>query len=145
MHQRDLVRKAWAEAGLYDTKDAKLKQFLKHVDDTPLDCWPELIELARTKYPEYLEKLVTPIWNIGDKLLRLNLIRNSELTQPNEKKLARKLARQLRPERDVLELRAAIREAPIEVLDELVKKKGIPDPLKKMLDERRAELKRRKS
>jgi len=144
MHQRDLVRKVWAEAGLYATKDAKLRQFLKHVDDTPLDCWPELVEFVRTQYPEYLDRLVTPIWNAGDKLLRLNLIRNAELSQPAEKKMAQKLVRQLRPETDALELRAVIRDAPVEVLDQVAKKKSIPDQLKIMLDQRRALLKPKK-
>src|SRR5258705_11402882 len=119
MYQRDLVRKAWADAGLYDTKDAKLQEFLKHVDDKPLDCWPELVELVRTQYPEYLEKLVTPIWNIEDKLLRLNLIRKADLSQPEEKKIAQKFLRQLRPEANTLELQAVIREAPVDVLDQV--------------------------
>lgn len=141
MYQRDLVRKAWADAGLYDTKDIKLQQFLKHVEETPLDCWPELVELVRTQYPEYLDRLVTPIWNTGDKLLRLNLIRNAEPSQPDERKMVQKLVRQLRPETDTVELQAIIREAPVEILAQLANKKSIPDQLKITLDQRRALLK----
>ena len=141
MHQRDLVRKAWSDAGLYNTKDAKLQQLLKHVEETPLDCWPELIELVRTQYPEYLEKLVAPIWNTGDKLLRLNLIRNTDFSQLVEKKLAQKLIRQLKPANDALELHAIIRGAPVDVLDQVDKKKGIPDQLKVLIDQRRVTLK----
>jgi len=145
MHQRDLVRKAWAEAGLYDTKDAKLQQFLKHIDKTPLDCWPELVELVRTQYPEYLEELVMPLWEVGDKLLRLNLLRNAELSQPAEKNIAQKLVRQLHPKTDLIELRAVIREAPVEVLDQVAKIKSIPEPLQVILDQRRARLKPKKA
>jgi hypothetical protein len=75
MSEREAVRQAWIEANLYTSHEPKLEMFLRHFDTNHIDCWTELMQMVHTHYPEYKERLFTPIWNTGDKLLRLNLIR----------------------------------------------------------------------
>jgi hypothetical protein len=140
MHQKDLVKQAWESAGLYSRRDAKLQQFLKHVDESPTACWPELIDLCRTRYPEYLEQLVTPIWNTGDRLLRLNLIRAIDLERQDEQALFTKLVRQSDLQHDEPELRAIIQVANRPVLDRMMRRRSLPQELKTLVELRRARL-----
>src|SRR2546428_261316 len=88
MHQKDAIKEAWRAAGLYDSKDAKLQEFLRRLDTHPLECWPELIDEIRRNYPEYKRQVVEPILATGDKLLRLNLIPNAAFTKPAEAAIA---------------------------------------------------------
>ena len=78
MYQKDLIRRASEEAGLYRRRDPKLHRFLKRLDQ-PGECWPELIEAVTTEYRDYLEALARPLWETGDALVRLNLIRAADV------------------------------------------------------------------
>ena len=78
MQQKILVKQAWLDAGLYRSTDPKLAAFLKHVEEAVTDCWLELIREVREHYPECKEQIVTPIWDTGDKLLRLHVIRAAD-------------------------------------------------------------------
>jgi len=108
MHQRDLVKQAWQAAGLYSSKDAKLQQFLKKLDDAPLDCWPELVAECRANYAKYMARLVAPLVSVGDKLLRVNLVRNADFGNPAELALAQEFIAQSDPVKDTHELKALL-------------------------------------
>src|SRR5213594_4063258 len=100
MYQKDAAKAAWTAAGLYRSKDAKLRKFLKYFDDSPMDCWPEVVKKARSDYSEYMEQLVQPLWQTGDKLLRVNLIRYADLSHKNEFELLAKLSHKLKADED---------------------------------------------
>jgi hypothetical protein len=74
MHQKEAVRRAWSEAGLYDDPDPKLQQFLRLLDD-PEQCWSEMAQICRHSFAEYKTRLVQPVLNCGDPLVRLLMIR----------------------------------------------------------------------
>lgn len=130
MHQRDLVKRAWADAGLYETKDAKLRQFLEHVDAAGTDCWPELIAECRARYPEYKAALVAPLWKAGDKLVRLNVIRAVDVGQEDEVAIVHDFVKRSHPEQDEHELRAVVhlRHAPLTAA--VASKPGLPHRLR---------------
>jgi hypothetical protein len=71
---RYIVKQAWLEAGLYDSNDPKLQSFLQHFERTIHGCWPDLWPLVRESYAEYKQQLLTPIWDTGEKMLRLGVI-----------------------------------------------------------------------
>jgi hypothetical protein len=136
MYQKDAVRQAWAAAGLYGG-DAKLRGFFEHVDASPIECWSDLAMLVRTRYPEYLEQLVLPIWNSGDKLLRLNLIRAAALDRPAELELLARLVPQLHGEQDEPELRAVVQRDHPQLLGLVAKIPDLPRDLRTLVNLRR--------
>ncbi|GHO83205.1 hypothetical protein [Dictyobacter formicarum] len=73
---RQMVRQAWLEAGLYNLNDPRLQSFLQHFEHTIHGCWPDLCPLVRERYAEYKEQLLTPIWDTGQKMLRLSVIQS---------------------------------------------------------------------
>jgi hypothetical protein len=107
MHQKELARRVWEKAGLYRSKNARLRAFLAHFDATPGTCWPDVVNEVRAHYPELKAALVVPLWNSGDPLLRANLLRRADPSSPDEDALLQKFAASIRPERDPAELRAA--------------------------------------
>lgn len=137
MHQQELARRAWEKAGLYKSKNAKLRAFLAHFDATPAACWPDVVNEVRTKYPELKAQLIAPLWNSGDRLLRINLLRGADPSQPDELALLQKLAANLRPERDPVELRVAATIESPEVLARLGKLSGLTPELTRSLALRR--------
>jgi len=52
-----------------------------------LGCWSDLVQEVREHYPEYKEQLLVPIWDTGDKLLRLNVIRSLASDRDDEAKI----------------------------------------------------------
>jgi hypothetical protein len=108
MHLRDLVKQRWAEAGLYARKDARLQSFLKHIDNTPLECWDDYAALFRRDYYDLLDQLLPPLVSANDKLLHVTLIRQADFTQPKELEAARKFIRTADPVADRPELTALL-------------------------------------
>jgi hypothetical protein len=74
MQDRDIVKHAWLEAGLYDSPDPRLQSFLRHFERSLDGCWPDLWPLIRERYAEHKERLLTPLWDTGEKTLRLGVI-----------------------------------------------------------------------
>ena len=78
---------AWFEAGLYVSDDPQFGAFLGHFEMATWRCWPDLVQKVRKRYPEYKEQLLVPIWDTGEKMLRLNLIRALASDREDEVKL----------------------------------------------------------
>jgi hypothetical protein len=108
MHLRDLVKQRWAQAGLYDRKDAHLRSFLKHIDSTPLECWDDYVVIFRRQYYDLFDQLIPPLISADDKLLRIALIRQADVTQPKELEALKAFVRAADPARDRPELTAIL-------------------------------------
>jgi len=107
MFIRDLVKQRWADVGLYRRKDARLQSFLKHVDDTPFECWEEYAALFRRDYYDLFDQVVPPLMATDDKLLRTMLLRYVDPAKPKELAMVREFVANAdpvadRPELDVL-------------------------------------------
>lgn len=140
MHQRDLVKRVWEEAGLYRTRDSELRQFLEHLDESSEECWPELVERARALSSKHLATLVRPLWKSGDKLLRINLIRAADMERGEERELLRRYIRLVSPEQDEFELRAVLEKDSVEVVDQILRKRNLTPQLRTLAELRRAQL-----
>jgi hypothetical protein len=136
MYQKDLIRRAWEEAGLYRRRDPKLRRFLERLDQ-PGDCWPELVEAATTEYRDYLETLARPLWETGDALVRLNLIRAADVRDPEQRAVLEdwigKAGRG-----DVQELHAIARVGDLPLVERVARKRSLPPELRDYVVERRA-------
>jgi len=140
MHQKDLVKQAWEKAGLYRSKDAKLRQFLAHFENVRTDCWPELTAEMRDRYPEYLDVLVQPLWDSGDKLVRVNLLRLARLDDKRERALVDKVIDASDPRTDVVELRTAVMRGDATLASHVAAKKGLDPDMRRFVTRRQAEI-----
>lgn len=138
MHQRDAVRAAWAAAGLDQLPDPGLQQFLKTFDAAGEDCWPQLAERARKLCPGQVERLAAAIWRSGDPLLRVNLIRQVDLSSKAEAALMERWARTLDVDRHRCELAAVVERGPAAVLDRVLHRRKLPAGLRAAAGERLA-------
>lgn len=111
MHQKTLVKQAWLDAGLYRSTDPKLAAFLKHVEEAVTDCWLELLQEVREHYPECKEQIVTPIWDTGNKFLRLHIIRAADPESEEDVAIFRRLVQGPNTHGDDVELHALLRVA----------------------------------
>jgi hypothetical protein len=103
MYQKDLVRDAWKSAGLYQEDDPKLRQFLDLIEE-PAHCWAELVAACRRDFAAYKAKVVQPILDSGDTLVRLMVIRAA--SEADELELLERYVAASDPARDEAELRA---------------------------------------
>jgi hypothetical protein len=140
MYQRERVKQAWEDAGLYRSRNRTVRAFLQHVDRQPEECWPELAERLRTDFPGIIQEIALPIWKTGDKLLRLNLIRMVDPERREEEELAVRVVKAMDPQTDEPELRAILHTASPPVLDQVARQKELPPALKSLMEFRRAQL-----
>jgi hypothetical protein len=90
MYTRDLVKRLFADAGLYRSSDPKLKTLLAAIDEQPLDCWPEFVARFRKEFYELFDRVVPPLINSGDRLIAAVLLHHADLSKPKERALITK-------------------------------------------------------
>jgi hypothetical protein len=139
MHQRETARAAWSAAGLTHADDAGLRRFFKDFDAMPERCWPELMPLVRNKYDAYLERLAMPLWESGDVLLRLNLIRHLDPAHKAELTLMQRLTDGLDNHQHRRELLGVVERGSEALLRRVLKRKGLPDSLRLLAQQTQAE------
>jgi len=108
MHQKDLALRAWRAAGLDRSDDPRVVAFLQRVQTAPGACWAELVEECRNRLRDQVRILFAPLWQSGDKLLRVNLIRAADPARNDEVELLLGAVRACDAMRDEPELRAAV-------------------------------------
>lgn len=133
MHIRDLVKQKWADEGLYASKKAKVQAFLKYIEDKPLECWDEYVKEFRDHYYNLFDELVPPLMKTRDKLLRLIIIRNVDLSKPKEVKLIKEFVKKADPIEDEPELLNIAKIGHKGLSAELCKCKGLTDEVRKIL------------
>lgn len=108
MYLRDLVKNLWAQAGLYERKDARLQSFLKAVDSFPMECWDDFSSRFRQDYYDLFDQLIPPLAASHDQLLRVLLVRMADLDHPKELALAVHFVRHADPVANRPELSALL-------------------------------------
>jgi len=103
---RDLVRQTWADAGVYDIRDARLQRFLQYVEGQRVECWPEIAGTFRRRFPEYFRVLVPPLVAVEDRALRIHLIASIDRDNKDDMAMLRSAVAQADPDRHRFELDA---------------------------------------
>jgi hypothetical protein len=130
MHQRDAAIKAWEDAGLFRTGDRRLRELLERIRTSSVECWPELVELVREEYASYKERIVRPLWESGDTLLRVNLIRAADpKAYQDEAGLLARFAKEIDPQEHEHEVLALARAGGEKLRTQLAKRKDMPPRL----------------
>ena len=96
---------------MYGSDDSKLAAFLQHFEEAKFACWRELIQAVREHYPECKEQLITPIWDTGDKLLRLHVTRAVDPNSAEDVEIFQKLVHRPNTQGKDWELQALLRVA----------------------------------
>jgi hypothetical protein len=136
MHQKDAAIKAWEDAGLFRTHDKRLRELLERIRTSPVGCWPEYVDLVRGEYSTYKERLVRPLWESGDPLLRVNLIRAaSPRAYKDEAELLKRFAKEVDPRKDQHEVLALARAGDDKLRRQLAKRKDMPPRLAAAVDQ----------
>lgn len=91
MHQRELAREAWRQAGLFETRESDLRAFLDYFEKEVGGCWPDLAEEVRATCPRHKQTLAIPLWQTGDPLIRMNLLNTANLSLRDERRLVERL------------------------------------------------------
>jgi hypothetical protein len=84
MHQRHLLERAFTEAAGGLRRDLDRETRAAVVDASPEQAWEAIVQWLRRTETKRHSALVTAIWESGDPLLRLNLIRHLDPTFPDE-------------------------------------------------------------
>jgi hypothetical protein len=130
MYQKDLVRDAWKSAGLYEEDDPMLRQFLDLLEE-PAHCWDELVAACRRDFAAYKAKVVQPILDSGDTLVRLNVIRAA--SEDDEFELLERYVAASDPALDEAELRAIALKGVPRLNGALAGKPGLSAAVRSML------------
>ena len=133
MHIRDLVKQKWADEGLYASKKAKIQAFLRYIEDNPLECWDEYVKKFREHYYDLFNDIIPPLLKTQDKLLRMILIRNADLSKPKELKLLKEYVKKADPKEDEPELLAIAKLGHKNLNAELLQLKELTSEVRKIL------------
>lgn len=133
MHIRELIKQRWAEAGLYASKKRKVQAFLAYIEEHPEHSCEQYIATFREQFADLTGEIVPPLLQSDDKLLRLLLIRNADLSRPREVKLLKELAQTADPLADEPELLALARLGHRGVSEVLAQREGLGGEVRQLL------------
>lgn len=126
MHTRDYVKSVLAAEGLYKSRNAKMEEFLKSIDDTPTECWPEFIARFRDKYYDLFDKVVPPLMFGNDRLVRTILARAIDPSRKKEMELARQFVAKAETEQNEKELLALVAKRNTQINKDILEKTSLP-------------------
>ncbi len=92
MNQRRLVWRALKEAGVVDSDDPKVQDFLQHMRNNPARCWADLVSDFRAKHYDIFDKVVPALQSFQDPAIRNALIKFCSSSKAKEKQLLTKIA-----------------------------------------------------
>lgn len=131
MHIRDLAKQRWREAGLYDSKKAKLRAFLKYVDHHPEQCLDEYEKEFRENYYDLFDDLIPPLFDTDDKLLRILLINRIDVKKRKERNLLKEFVKTANAIEDERELIAIAKRQHKGLAEELLKRREISNKVRR--------------
>ena len=105
MHQKGLFWRAITKAGLGDSQDPHIQEFLQFVRHRPWVCWDEIVPEFREKYYDCFDALVPMLAEVDDPLLRRNLLKYADPEAPKERQILVKMAEGTDPEKDEVSIK----------------------------------------
>ena len=130
MLQRAMATHAWHQDGL--DKDKRLRGFFAYLDKHPDACWDELAKLVRETYAKYLDRLLLPVWNTGDAIVRANILHRLDPSRPDEAKLLDQFVADL-DGLDARQIGAAVETGRLEVMQGLAKRDDLTPALAELV------------
>ena len=93
MSQRRLVLHALRDAGLLESGDPRVQEFVRLVREHRELCWRDLVSEFREKYDDIADRLLPALERSGDPLIRNMLIQYADPERPKERQMLAKIAR----------------------------------------------------
>jgi hypothetical protein len=102
------MRKIWRKAGLYQSQAASMRNFLAFVDSEPTPDWEQGLQEFREKHYGLFARVVPPLLQSDDKLVRIAVVRHADLSKRRELNLLKRFAQNADPIHDEPELLAIV-------------------------------------
>jgi hypothetical protein len=100
------IRKIWRRAGLYQSEAPTIRNFLAFIESDPVPDWERGLQEFRKKHYDLFDRVVPPLLQSEDKLLRMVLIRHADPSKRKEMNLLKRFVGSADPIRDEPELLA---------------------------------------
>lgn len=102
MNQRRLVLQALRDAGLHESADPRVREFVGLLREHSELCWTDLVGRFRTEYYDIYDAVIPALEASSDPLIRNMLIRHADPERPKERQMLTQLARATDFEQDSL-------------------------------------------
>ncbi|SCY82433.1 hypothetical protein [Desulfoluna spongiiphila] len=99
MPHKKMIWKAFERAGVLESEDEKIKEFLAFLKNTPASCWIEVIPEFREHHEACFDTIVPILAEMDDPLIQSVLVKHADMAHPRERALVRKMADTVDPDR----------------------------------------------
>lgn len=133
MSHRKLIWKEFKRAGIIDSQDARIQEFVEYLRNKPESCWIDIIPEFREKFYDCFDTIVPALAGIDDPLIQMVLLENADATKPKERAVLEKMAKEVDPEKNPVTVKR-IAGLNIGSVTKELKKRTLPDTLKKYVE-----------
>ncbi|MCZ6673540.1 MAG: hypothetical protein O7C75_11460 [Verrucomicrobia bacterium] len=141
MLQRKRVWKILKKAGVLDSDDSRIKEFVQFFHENPEKCWEEIVPQFRKKFYDCFDAVVPPLLEVDDTLIRTLFINYADLKKPKERALLGKIAEQIDPSQDPVSIKR-LAKLNSTAINKVLSRRSLPDELQKYLKKKGAEPKK---
>ena len=146
MYQWRRALQLWEEAGLKQSQNKHVRDFIKFVENNPRQDWSIYIEHCRKKHPSAIKELLPPLLACDDRLIVTNVLRLSDFKKTSERDLAKKFAKEADPGKHAYALTLLAKTGTPSIKEELVgRQAALPAHIKQLLKENQRTARRRSS
>ena len=108
VHVCAVIRKIWRRAGLHQSKAPTIRSFLDFIASEPTPDSERGLREFREKHYDGFDRIVLPLLQSEDKLVRITLIRHADLSRRRELNLLKRFVETADPIHDEPELLAVL-------------------------------------
>lgn len=100
MSHKKMIWKEFKRAGILDSQDEKVRDFVQYLKGCGARCWEEIIPEFKTKYYDCFDAIVPTLAEMDDPLIQMVLVDHADMSKPKEKALVEQMAQKVNPERN---------------------------------------------
>ncbi|MFH1217114.1 MAG: hypothetical protein V1706_11500 [Pseudomonadota bacterium] len=133
MSHKQLIWKEFKRAGVLDSTDKKVQEFLQYMKGCRQGCWEQIIPEFKAKYYDCFDTIVPVLAGMDDALIQMILAKHADAGKPKEKAMLEKMAKEVDVEKNPVLLKR-IAGLKISSVDNELKKRTLPDNLRKYVE-----------
>ena len=132
MNYKKIIWKKFQQAGVLDSQDSKVQEFVQFLRTSPAKCWEDVIPEFREKFYDCFDTVVPRLAEIDDPVIQLTLAKNVDKRRPKEKALLEKMAEDVDADRNPVLIKK-IAGFKIAKVNTVLKSRFLPAELKKYI------------
>jgi hypothetical protein len=130
MSHRKLIWRQFKTAGILDSQDARVQEFVQYLQTNPAKCWAEIIPEFREKFYDCFDTIVPRLAEINDPLIQTVLVNNVDASKPKEAALLEKMAGEVDSDKNPVALKR-IAGLKIPSVSRALKRRTLPEGIMK--------------